>query len=238
MADWIGSCRDWFPYRKPEPTVAEYWPEALSKAKAAGVGAGILSAPLPDALTPARLLPQKIAQSLSPLQQHVLDLELPDGPMLAIIEDVTGSGKTEAALLIAARLLMHDRANGLFFALPTMATANAMFERLAKSYRRLFADGTRPSLVLAHGKRKLHDGFTASILEDPMVGAWMARAMRRVAAHRARPGLPTTGARRSWRMWAWAPSTRHCSACAVAPSVPAALGLERSRADHRRSPRL
>src|SRR5262249_9039299 len=85
---------------------------------------------------------------------------------LAIIEDVTGSGKSEAALIFAARLLSGGRADGLYFALPTMATANAMYDRLAASYRRLFADGSTPSLVLAHGKRRLHNGFADSILES------------------------------------------------------------------------
>jgi CRISPR-associated endonuclease/helicase Cas3 len=167
MADWIGSNRDWFPYRNPELGVAEYWLEALDKADIAVARAGILPAPLPEELTPGRLLPE-IAQDLSPLQRHVLDVRLPEGPLLVIIEEVTGSGKTEAALLLAARLLGAGRADGLYFALPTMATANAMFERLQESYRRLFGDGARPSLVLAHGKRKLHEGFAASILESSM----------------------------------------------------------------------
>ena len=47
-----------------------------------------------------------------------------------------------------------------------MATANAMYERLATIYQKLFAEGGLPSLVLAHGKRKLHPGFSSSILED------------------------------------------------------------------------
>ena len=42
-----------------------------------------------------------------------------------------------------------------------------MFERLGKSYRRLFDDTASPSLVLAHGQRALHAGFQASILVQP-----------------------------------------------------------------------
>lgn len=44
-------------------------------------------------------------------------------------------------------------------ALPTMATANAMFARLAASYRRLFAPDASPSVVLVHAKRDLCEGF-------------------------------------------------------------------------------
>jgi CRISPR-associated endonuclease/helicase Cas3 len=57
------------------------------------------------------------------------------------------------------------RGDGLFFALPTMATADAMYRRLGDAYGRLFAHNTRPSLVLAHSRRSLHSGFTASILD-------------------------------------------------------------------------
>ncbi len=56
----------------------------------------------------------------------------------------------------------------MFLALPTMATANAMYRRMGESYRRLFAEGTAPSLALAHGRAALHDGFTRSILPDAM----------------------------------------------------------------------
>ena len=78
---------------------------------------------------------------------------------------MTGSGKTEAAILLAARLMAGGSASGLFFALPTMATANAMYDRLAQSYERLFDDAARPSLVLGHGKRTLNARFTDSIFD-------------------------------------------------------------------------
>ena len=83
-----------------------------------------------------------------------------------VIEDVTGGGKTEAALLIVQRLISSGRADGLFVALPTMATADAMFARLARSYRRLFAPGASPSLALAHGRADLNALFQGSILPD------------------------------------------------------------------------
>jgi CRISPR-associated endonuclease/helicase Cas3 len=60
---------------------------------------------------------------------------LPVGPLLALVEDVTGGGKTEAALVLAHRLLAAGRADGLYFALPTMATANAMFDRIDADWR-------------------------------------------------------------------------------------------------------
>ncbi|HRO48514.1 MAG TPA: CRISPR-associated helicase Cas3' [Hyphomicrobium sp.] len=167
IADWIGSNRTWFPYAEPNLSVAEYWRQARDRAANAVARAGIPHIPAAADLSAARLLPAHVANSLSPLQRSSCDLALPDGPMLAIVEDVTGSGKTEAALLLAARLLADRRADGLYFALPTMATANAMYDRLGAIYRKLFDEGVQPSLALAHGKRKLHEGFSASILEEP-----------------------------------------------------------------------
>ncbi|MGD9785699.1 MAG: CRISPR-associated helicase Cas3' [Hyphomicrobiaceae bacterium] len=163
-ADWAGSNRDWFPYVPPPADLRTYWQVAKSRARCAIGHAGLLaSLPAVD-VAPARLVPD-IADRLSPLQCALADCELPDGPLLAIVEDVTGSGKTEAALLLAARLMQSRRADGLYFALPTMATANAMYDRLAAIYGRLYADGARPSLVLSHGKRVLNDRFADSILE-------------------------------------------------------------------------
>ena len=167
LADWIGSNRDRFWYCKPTESLAEYWPLALRKAETAVAQAGISNVPLSSTASPAHLLPKYIADALSPLQVFADTVALPDGPVLAIIEDVTGSGKTEAALLLAARLMQANRASGIFFALPTMATANAMYERLGDMYRRLFADDAVPSLVLAHGRQALHPGFQDTILKSP-----------------------------------------------------------------------
>ena len=45
-----------------------------------------------------------------------------------------------------------------------MATANAMFDRLAAAYRQLFATDALPSIALAHGARDMHDGFRSAVL--------------------------------------------------------------------------
>jgi len=96
---------------------------------------------------------------------------LPEGPCLFVIEDATGSGKTEAALVMAHRLMQGGRTNGAFVALPTMATANAMYGRLADDYARLFVNPTLASLVLSHGRRAFNDRFTDSILDGAAADA-------------------------------------------------------------------
>jgi CRISPR-associated endonuclease/helicase Cas3 len=164
LCDWIGSNRCWFEFTRPNLDLAAYWQQARKKARVAVSEAGILRVPPAEKTLTSRLLPHLANVTLSPLQQQALGCDLGQGPVLVLIEDVTGAGKTEAAVIIAARLIAKKRADGLFFALPTMATANAMYERLGATYRRLFDDGSEPSLVLAHGKRSLHDGFRTSIL--------------------------------------------------------------------------
>ncbi|MES9905177.1 MAG: CRISPR-associated helicase Cas3' [Sedimenticola sp.] len=56
--------------------------------------------------------------------------------------------------------------SGIYFGLPTMATANAMYERLGEVYRQLYDDQTNPSLILAHGGRNLSDKFRQSLLPE------------------------------------------------------------------------
>lgn len=160
-ADWLGSNRTWFPYIEAKVDVAAYWPEARRKAKEAVSRSGLLPAAANPSFSLADLLSG--GATASPLQEMLANRALPDGPSLTIVEEVTGSGKTEAALLLAARLVSAGRASGLYFALPTMATADAMYRRMAPAYRKLFAADAAPSLVLAHGKRHLNDGFQETI---------------------------------------------------------------------------
>ncbi len=53
--------------------------------------------------------------------------------------------------------------SGIFFALPTMATSNSMFERLVKVYRLLFEVAAEPSVVLTHSGRHLSQTFMNTI---------------------------------------------------------------------------
>ncbi len=162
LADWIGSHQTWFPYRPNTIDPARYWQDyAWPQAQQAVQQAGV---------RPSRPNPHISFHALigtdhhpSPVQHWAETVALPAGPILALIEDMTGSGKTEASLILAHRLMATGQARGLYGALPTMATANAMYGRLAACYRRLFHSEDQPSLVLAHGATALHDGFRDSV---------------------------------------------------------------------------
>lgn len=78
-------------------------------------------------------------------------------PGLVIIEAPTGGGKTEAALAVAEQLAACYHVNGLFFGLPTQATANSVFERVDRWLQNLTKTfGTPQSLKLYHGKAMLN----------------------------------------------------------------------------------
>ena len=161
LADWIGSNQEWFPYCDPVQELDTYWHDARDRAARAIAEAGVLPADVGGHLEYGDLI--GAGTTPSPMQDWARSAELPAGPALFMIEDETGSGKTEAALMLAHRLMGSGRADGLYVALPTMATSNAMFERLAAAYRRLFSAGATPSIALAHGARDMHEGFRAAM---------------------------------------------------------------------------
>ena len=71
-------------------------------------------------------------------------------PGLVVIEAPMGEGKTEAALAISEILASKFGQNGIFFGLPTQATANGVFSRV-KSWVENCSGPGRRSLMLAHG---------------------------------------------------------------------------------------
>jgi len=156
--DWLGSNQQHFNYEAPVRSLADYWPEAQKKARVALRSAGLISAPSAPPVSLAQLLGID-NPTPSALQHWASTVELPDGPLLILLEDETGSGKTEAALLLASRLMAKGEASGVYTALPTMATANALFERLEKCYSTLFRADASPSLALVHGRSHLRSAF-------------------------------------------------------------------------------
>ncbi|MGD9803602.1 MAG: CRISPR-associated helicase Cas3' [Hyphomicrobiaceae bacterium] len=162
LADWLGSNQDWFAYTKPDFSLDQYWPEAQRKAQIAICASGLLAPVISQTYTLDDAL-GVVAPTASPLQGWALDEAAIGGQSLVVIEDLTGAGKTEAGLVIAHRLMQAGAAEGLYWALPTMATADALHRRLAKSYGRLFANPANASLVLAHGSREFNEIFKKSI---------------------------------------------------------------------------
>ena len=188
LADWIGSNQEWFPYTEPVQDLDAYWNCARARAQRAVRDAGVLPAAASASLGYGELIGP--GAEPSPMQRWARDVPLPDGPALFMIEDETGSGKTEAALMLAHRLIASGAADGFYVALPTMATANAMFDRLESAYRHLFADAPAPSIALAHGARGMHERFRAAMSrggqdESPYSGRGVADEASEITASAA-----------------------------------------------------
>lgn len=166
-ADWIGSGQS-FRYTAPladDPTLGRYFEQARATAAEAVRRAGLV-APVPR---PSAAFSTVTGSSKdpTPAQRWAEEVRLPDGPCLVVLEDTTGSGKTETAQLLVHRLVSTGRADGAYWAMPTQATANGMYGRQEPFLRGLFdfEAGPLPSLVLAHGQQRLHDRFRRTVLD-------------------------------------------------------------------------
>lgn len=158
VSDWIGSNHDWFRYSElfrdgdAIDSLRCYLNEkALPAARIALAKCGLHPVQVSQRTGIHLLFPS--IERPTELQTLTESVEIVDTPTLFVIEDATGTGKTEAAIVLAHRLMMAGRGEGIYFALPTMATSNRMYERIRKVYRKLY-DGGAPSLVLAHSAGK------------------------------------------------------------------------------------
>lgn len=165
LADWLGSNAEFFPYRADPMPLTEYW-ERYAHAGASRVleQTGLVK---PRRAVTFPGFRGTFGFAPTPLQEWAATVPCDSGPQLFLLEDITGSGKTEAALTLAHRLLAIGEGRGLYFGLPTMATSNGMYRRLSGYYRALYPPDARPSLVLAHGSRHLEERFTASVVPEP-----------------------------------------------------------------------
>lgn len=173
VADWVGSNPVWFPPRAADLSLPDYLGLARAQAAQAVRAAGLYAGRPKGG--------QLFDFPLRPMQAAARDIALPEGPMLAFIEDETGSGKTEAALILAQRMLAAGKGRGLYFALPTMATADAMFVRARAVIGDLFET---PTLTLAHGRAGLSNPFRDLVGEtfgsdDMVCTPWLADSRRR-----------------------------------------------------------
>ncbi|MBT9549144.1 MAG: CRISPR-associated helicase Cas3' [Candidatus Sericytochromatia bacterium] len=163
LCDWLGSNQEIFHYKTEEILAESYWEKvALPKAEQALFESGVLIPTIAKNLTLCDLFP-KISEP-TPLQKLLNEIELPDGPQLFFLEEITGSGKTEAAWLLAYRLMQANLAFGAYLGLPTMATANQAYRRISQAYRKFFVQNdVIPTLILAHSARTLIKEFKNSI---------------------------------------------------------------------------
>ncbi len=151
-ADWIGSsealCRwERLPEWKGDPRA--WFRSSSLLAQDALHSAGLLSPSLPREPDGLAAVQRVLGSSRSPRPLQVaianlLDI-LPEEPALVVIEAPMGEGKTEAALSCAAG------SRGLYVAMPTQATSNALFPRLAQFLEAQPLQASTFPIALAHG---------------------------------------------------------------------------------------
>ena len=170
FADWIGSNIDWFGFGTPTDTAdPENWFQARhSNAERALDAVGWQ--PRTPLLTRPSGFHEIFGFPPRPLQEAVATVmtEL-DEPAILLIEAPMGEGKTEAAWFAHLELQRRFEHRGLYIALPTQATGNAMFARTLAFLRA--QDGGRVlDFQLLHGGTLLNDSFQqlrlASIHDD------------------------------------------------------------------------
>lgn len=94
-----------------------------------------------------------------PIQEAVIKLiKASADPGILIIEAPMGEGKTEAALAAAEMMAERSRRGGLFFALPTQATSNAMFSRILEWTKALGLEEPH-TIDLLHGKKAANERY-------------------------------------------------------------------------------
>ncbi len=127
VSDWLASAEEFFPYARLPLDIEAYLEERTERAW--------------EVLKRLRF---KIAQTVvkgfrdlfgfdtpNPCQAATLQVvEQLEHPMLIVIESPMGSGKTEAAQAAFASVMARSELRGIYYALPTQATGNAMLPRM------------------------------------------------------------------------------------------------------------
>jgi CRISPR-associated endonuclease/helicase Cas3 len=192
VCDWIGSNAEWFPLGVRTSTLDAHFTEARQRAALAldAIGWPGFASLLDDvnSTTDAlltRVLHKETQVPARPLQAVADRLFCSGhGPALVVVEAPMGEGKTELAFLAHLRLQSRNRHRGLYVALPTQATGNAMFDRTL-AFLRSFASDLRLDIQLAHGGAELDERITrlrsvwGSAGNDAIASsAWFSRRRR------------------------------------------------------------
>ncbi len=157
VADWIGSAQHFqvAAKRGDTPSAADYAVLSREKTRVALDDFGFTRAPKPKLPRPE--FAPFWGFKPNPLQDAVIQITHEvNAPFLLLCEAPMGAGKTESALWAADAAWSAGVAEGLYVALPTQATSNAMFERV-KEFLPRRSEGGPINLQLAHASAGLLD---------------------------------------------------------------------------------
>lgn len=189
VADWIGSNPEWLALGERHDLLVEHYADARLRADKALAAIGwphyrpLLSEPLDADRLIGRIVqrPEFIARPLQREADRLLDGV--QGPALLLVEAPMGEGKTELAFLAHLRLQAANGHRGLYVALPTQATGNALFKR-ALTFLRSFTGDSSIDVQLVHGGAALNEevvelrGVYGAPGESVTSSAWFSQRRR------------------------------------------------------------
>lgn len=154
MADWIASNTTYFPLISVDESGDTAWYPARVDA---AWDALHLPPPWSAAMKEmdARAFEERFRFPPNEVQRAVLAAAGDASPGIFILEAGMGTGKTEASLALAEVLASRTGSGGLFFGLPTQATANGLFARVTHWAEQQSRDETH-GIRLAHGASALN----------------------------------------------------------------------------------
>ncbi len=157
-ADWIASNTKYFPLINIDDTADEnYYPYRVEKAWEE-IGFPEMWTSI-HSIYSSEVFRNTFSFAPRETQRAMIDIvEKADKPGIFILEAPMGVGKTEAALASAELLASKAKKNGLFFGLPTQATANGLFPRII-SWAEKQAEEFYHTVNLKHGSAGLNKIF-------------------------------------------------------------------------------
>lgn len=163
VADWIASDESRFPYRDQPADSTERAARAWEELHLPPAWKPIATTRGASQLFTDRF--PALGSSVRPLQSACYNIASSvQEPCLMILEAPMGQGKTEAALIAAEVLAERFGLGGVFFGLPSMATSNAVFNRVLDWIGQLPGEGAT-STFLAHSKAELNEEYAGLVRE-------------------------------------------------------------------------
>lgn len=159
MSDWLASDQSKFDLIEEDIVLSENeYPDSRFETACDSLG-------LPEAWEPVQErifeadFKERFGFSMNEIQRSVLEtVEEVKSPGLFILEAPMGIGKTEAALSAAEIMANKFEKTGVFFGLPTQATANGIFERVVQ-WAEIQSSESFHSINLAHGNAEFQPAF-------------------------------------------------------------------------------
>lgn len=156
VADWVSSNHAYFRFAGDTAQWPHYGRRSRRTALYALQDLGWFHRPV---LVEPRPFPELFDVLPNPLQSTIEQIAgRLEGPSLVIMEYPMGGGKTEAALFLANALEARVGQQGIYVALPTMATSNQMFDRVAEFLASRSPTG-RLNVQLLHGQADLNPHY-------------------------------------------------------------------------------